>query len=1207
MSRVGTWVAAAATLLAMAGCESSDATSYAKMVETPDELIGGPGALGMVGDYILSNNKIRVIIQDKGWSRGFGVFGGGVIDADIVRPRDVDGREPAGRDNFGEGFPVFFLKAFDVEDQRIRDENGEVVEVKGIEVINDGSNGEAAVVRTYAKGGDFLTMMGDMLDNAVDTSNIHFETDYILEPGARHIIIRGRLANDTSRTVAVAKPLLAGVLGVESLDVPVGDILLFGAGNNVFAPGGVTRLERDNDPKKAGFDLRYSVEASFAVQAENGVSLPALPGLVTDFLATRGDGVSYGYAAGDDERNYTWLNRDQYSLDPLADVTQHSLLVPFLFSSFTGALTSVPPAELGPNERWEYTRYLIVGDGDIQSIRRELFSIRGKTTGIFGGEVVDTGTGQPVSGARVMLFDSRGLPYSEVDTDSSGRFAADVEPGTYSWLVASHGRFPYPAEADRSVEFNGFTMTGSDGDQVEDVFRLIRVPGTAGVGVRVRDNTGRPLPAKVTLVSTFELPERCLNCERDGQDCLLECAPRNYLFDFTLGEHRRSTDLSWNEGENGEFIEGIFYTDVKGVTEGEIRPGTYDVYASRGNEYDRVIKTGVQFNEGERTFLNFELVRTVETTDYIGTDLHVHSGNSLDSSISQELRVTTAAAEGLEVAVATDHNYVTDFEPTIAALGLQDWVKSIIGAEVSTLEMGHFNGFPLEHYPGAASHFPYVDPCFEGRAYKSNETAFDWVECTPQKLFDSIRDLGSYCSAEGDCRENTVVQVNHPRDSVLGYFSQYFMHPYTAVAEENPSADNYSLVGFPIQVSPHNDLTGQFESQNFSYDFDAVEVFNGKRHDQVHSFKLPEGQPDAFYAELQAFECPEDSGHPLNGPGKPLLRHGGHKAYPGAIEDWMNLISQAYICVPPEGDSTFCARQGIADGLLNPITATGNSDSHDAHAEVGFPKNYVYVEPVDGESRDLPPNGVHELELVDAIKAHKVIVTNGPFIQMRVRTAVSGGESAEYRDWFVGEMVRYGGSNVNREVRVLIEMRKANWIGVDELVLWANGQVLERIDVSSAGATWLRELTYTFEKDTFLVLEALSSQSMFPLLPPKEDPPANISDALDGLVGGLGLDTDEFGSGDGLKSPTPLQLAVPYAVTNPIWLDIDADSIFTPPGTSGGPGAAPDEDPVAVCEGDTKARRGEKKFNRRILQKRASKRYYERADIRRIFDGLHDH
>ena len=270
-------------------------------------------------------------------------------------------------------------------------------------------------------------------------------------------------------------------------------------------------------------------------------------------------------------------------------------------------------------------------------------------------------------------------------------------------------------------------------------------------------------------------------------------------------------------------------------------------------------------------------------------------------------------------------------------------------------------------------------------------------------------------------------------------------------------------------------------------------------------------------------------------------------------------------------------------------------------------KNYVYVEPIDGVSRDLPPAGVHELELIESIKKHQVIVTNGPFINMRVRTAIYGGESGEYRDWRIGEMVLYGGNNAGREVEVLLEMRKANWIGVDELVVWANGEVLERIDVSDAGAQWISTRTYEFDVDTYLVLEALSSQTMFPMMPSNEDPPANVSDALDGLVGGLGLDIGSFGGGDGVSGPSPLQRAVPYAFTNPIWLDTDGDFIFTPPGNDLGPGPAPEPVAGAECGGETKSRVDEPRFDRRLLRKRASPRRYERADIRRIFDGLHDH
>ena len=42
---------------------------------------GGPRALGEVGDFMLTNDRVRVVIQNAGFSRGFWVYGGGIIDA----------------------------------------------------------------------------------------------------------------------------------------------------------------------------------------------------------------------------------------------------------------------------------------------------------------------------------------------------------------------------------------------------------------------------------------------------------------------------------------------------------------------------------------------------------------------------------------------------------------------------------------------------------------------------------------------------------------------------------------------------------------------------------------------------------------------------------------------------------------------------------------------------------------------------------------------------------------------------------------------------------------------------------------------------------------------------------------------------------------------------------------------------------------------
>ena len=96
------------------------------------------------------NDKIRVIIQDEGYSRGFGVYGGSLIDADLTRTGSGVGGSGGGvgRDNFGELFPAFFLEA--LEPSEVPDPNTKLGKtpkrLAAIEVENDGSDGEAAVI-----------------------------------------------------------------------------------------------------------------------------------------------------------------------------------------------------------------------------------------------------------------------------------------------------------------------------------------------------------------------------------------------------------------------------------------------------------------------------------------------------------------------------------------------------------------------------------------------------------------------------------------------------------------------------------------------------------------------------------------------------------------------------------------------------------------------------------------------------------------------------------------------------------------------------------------------------------------------------------------------------------------------------------------------------------------------------------------------------
>ncbi len=89
------------------------------------------------------------------------------------------------------------------------------------------------------------------------------------------------------------------------------------------------------------------------------------------------------------------------------------------------------------------------------------------------------------------------------------------------------------------------------------------------------------------------------------------------------------------------------------------------------------------------------LVREVDTRGFIGCDTHLHtlqfSGHGDASALERQV---TLAGEGVELAIATDHNHNIDYAPFQRELGLSEWYTSVVGNEVTT-DIGHFNAFPL--------------------------------------------------------------------------------------------------------------------------------------------------------------------------------------------------------------------------------------------------------------------------------------------------------------------------------------------------------------------------------------------------------------------------------------------------------------------------------------------------------------------------------
>lgn len=173
---------------------------------------------------------------------------------------------------------------------------------------------------------------------------------------------------------------------------------------------------------------------------------------------------------------------------------------------------------------------------------------------------------------------------------------------------------------------------------------------------------------------------------------------------------------------------GIAYSGDGGAVL-EVPAGPCTLWASRGMEWSAAkVELDVEYGAERRVVL--ALAREVETTGWIAADTHVHtltySGHG-DASVEE--RLVTLAGEGIELAIATDHNHHTDYRPLQAELALTPWFTPVVGNEVTT-DNGHMNAFPLD----PATPVP-----------ESKET--DW-----KKLVAGIRAKGA-----------KVVILNHPR------------------------------------------------------------------------------------------------------------------------------------------------------------------------------------------------------------------------------------------------------------------------------------------------------------------------------------------------------------------------------------------------------------------------------------------------------------
>jgi hypothetical protein len=172
-------------------------------------------------------------------------------------------------------------------------------------------------------------------------------------------------------------------------------------------------------------------------------------------------------------------------------------------------------------------------------------------------------------------------------------------------------------------------------------------------------------------------------------------------------------------------------------------------------------------------------------------------------------------------------------------------------------------------------------------------------------------------------------------------------------------------------------------------------------------------------------------------------------------------------------------------------TAVGNSDSHTlVHQWAGYPRTYVRV-------NDDRPERVTPEEVAGALLKGRAQISNGIFLEIRAN------DNAQ-----IGDIIQADDGVVNLHVVA----RAAPWVDVKLAEVWVNGESRARTERMAARAQvnrvqWNERLQ--LERDAWIVVV---------------------------VRGGVDLE-ESFPGGRGL----------PFAIANPIFVDVDGDGEFTAP------------------------------------------------------------
>lgn len=549
----------------------------AKQIKPGDQLPYGPGAVARAGDYILKNRKAGFVITGLAKPQTYYYYGGILVDAFPI---------VACQQSAPEYFDELQLLAVQLG-QSFHDTAVRGFSAHRFEIINDGSDGQAAILRVHGSDEHYYIAEMEIVASAFRAGNPRRPStaitdgiiiDYILEPDSTTLkAAMYTLANDTS----------GNVLNLNAALVAPG----FGPDLNYFSLGDFTA---------DGLSLETGVQWISAGESTSGYAISIGSELV-------GRGYFQGIEAV--------LNLEQFSQFDRGNPYANMLFEAFVSvgESETAAVANLQSTDPTPRP----VSYESV-TGQLQSAN----PLDPQSARIaFQGQRLISGTPKWATLATII-------------PDQSGYFSASLPVITASEVLGYR-----LVASDKNHQQNASQSWQPGQSQVQ-----LNFAPAGQLHLAITDTNNQPIPAALTIY-------------QNGQRLGREYMPPNGL----------SKNLA---------------------------PGRYEIDISRGYEYGIHTET-IDITAGTVASRTITLPHLVNTDGYLSFDGHLHQIPSPDSRVPMHDRALTIGAAGLDIAITTDHEFISDLAPFMTATGIANHVGTVIGEEVTAHLPNHLLMFPF--------------------------------------------------------------------------------------------------------------------------------------------------------------------------------------------------------------------------------------------------------------------------------------------------------------------------------------------------------------------------------------------------------------------------------------------------------------------------------------------------------------------------------